>query len=179
MVDNLRDERARLQEQHHFLSHILSVSPSGILILDFDGLIATANPAAERMLGVRTAELLGRKPADLPPALGAAFGSLKANESQVVTLSGARRVKCHHGTFIDRGFVRSFLLIEELTEELRQAERGAYEKLIRVMAHEVNNTVAASNSLLHSSSHTARSCPKQAGQTLSRQSASSSSELMN
>jgi two-component system nitrogen regulation sensor histidine kinase NtrY len=47
--------------------------------------------------------------------------------------------------------VRSFLLIEELTEELRQAERGAYEKLIRVMAHEVNNTVAASNSLLHSS----------------------------
>ena len=64
---------------------------------------------------------------------------------------GARRVKCHHGTFIDRGFPRSFLLIEELTEELRQFERAAYEKLIRVMSHEVNNTVAASNSLLHSS----------------------------
>ena len=64
---------------------------------------------------------------------------------------GARRVKCHHGTFVDRGFPRSFLLIEELTEELRQFERAAYEKLIRVMSHEVNNTVAASNSLLHSS----------------------------
>jgi signal transduction histidine kinase len=37
-----------------------------------------------------------------------------------------------------------------LTEELRQAERGAYEKLIRVMAHEVNNSVTASNSLLTS-----------------------------
>jgi signal transduction histidine kinase len=64
---------------------------------------------------------------------------------------GARRIKCHHGTFIDRGFPRSFLLIEELTEELRQFERAAYEKLIRVMSHEVNNTVASSNSLLHSS----------------------------
>jgi len=50
-----------------------------------------------------------------------------------------------------RGFRRSFLLVEELTEELRQAERSAYEKLIRVMAHEVNNSVTASNSLLTSS----------------------------
>ena len=69
----------------------------------------------------------------------------------MVGLLGARRVKCHHGTFVDRGFPRSFLLIEELTEELRQFERAAYEKLIRVMSHEVNNTVTASNSLLHSS----------------------------
>lgn len=151
MVDNLRDERTRLQEQHHFLSHILRVSPSGIVILDFDGLIATVNPAAERLLGLRPAELTGRKAADVGTPLGAALAALPANETQVLALGGARRVKCHHGTFIDRGFPRSFLLIEELTEELRQAERGAYEKLIRVMAHEVNNTVAASNSLLHSS----------------------------
>jgi PAS domain-containing protein len=151
MVDNLRDERTRLQEQHHFLSHILRVSPSGIVILDFDGLIATVNPAAERLLGLRTADLVGRKAVDLGTPLGAALATLPANETHVLALGGARRVKCHHGTFIDRGFPRSFLLIEELTEELRQAERGAYEKLIRVMAHEVNNTVAASNSLLHSS----------------------------
>ena len=70
---------------------------------------------------------------------------------RLVGMLGARRVKCHHGTFLDRGFPRSFLLVEELTEELRQFERAAYEKLIRVMSHEVNNTVAASNSLLHSS----------------------------
>jgi nitrogen fixation/metabolism regulation signal transduction histidine kinase len=151
MVDNLRDERTRLQEQHHFLGDILRVSPSGIVILDFDGVIATVNPAAERLLNLRAGELAGRKPADLGTPLGAALATLPANETQVLALAGARRVKCHHGRFVDRGFHRSFLLIEELTEELRQAERGAYEKLIRVMAHEVNNTVAASNSLLHSS----------------------------
>ena len=66
-------------------------------------------------------------------------------------MRGARRLKCHHGTFVDRGFPRGFLLIEELTEELRQFERAVYEKFIRVMSHEVNNTVTASNSLLQSS----------------------------
>ena len=55
-----------------------------------------------------------------------------------------------HGTFLDRGFRRSFYLLEELTEELRQSEKAAYEKLIRMLSHEVNNTVGASNSLLNS-----------------------------
>ena len=55
------------------------------------------------------------------------------------------------GGFVDRGFPRAFFVLEELTGELRQAERAAYEKLIRVMSHEVNNTVASSTSLLQSS----------------------------
>jgi signal transduction histidine kinase len=52
---------------------------------------------------------------------------------------------------MDRGFPRAFYLLEELTEELRQTERSAYEKLIRMMSHEVNNSVGASSSLLQSS----------------------------
>jgi signal transduction histidine kinase len=40
--------------------------------------------------------------------------------------------------------------MEELTEELRLYEKAAYEKLIRMMSHEVNNSVGASNSLLTS-----------------------------
>ena len=59
-------------------------------------------------------------------------------------------MKCHRGSFVDRGFPRGFVLLEELTEELRLYEKAAYEKLIRMMSHEVNNSVGASNSLLHS-----------------------------
>jgi nitrogen fixation/metabolism regulation signal transduction histidine kinase len=151
MVDHLRDERARLQEQHHFLSHILRVSPSGIVILDFDRQVAAVNPAAERLLGCAAAAVTARRLDELPAPLGAAMAALRPNESAIVSIDAARRVRCHHGTFIDRGFARSFLLIEELTEELRRAERGAYEKLIRVMAHEVNNSVTATTSLLQSS----------------------------
>jgi nitrogen fixation/metabolism regulation signal transduction histidine kinase len=150
MIDSLRDERARLQEQHHFLAHVLRVSPAGIVILDFDGRVDTINPAGERLLGTAAAAIQGRKFDELSLSLGYAMTPLPPNTTAVLSTSAARRVRCHHGTFIDRGFMRRFFLLEELTEELRQAERDAYEKLIRVMAHEVNNSVTASNSLLTS-----------------------------
>ncbi|MGH9238532.1 MAG: sensor histidine kinase [Vicinamibacterales bacterium] len=151
MVDSLRDERTRLQEQQHFLADVLRVSPSGIVVLDFDGGIASVNPAAERLLGAAGSHLTGTRLADIGSRVATALAELPGGATVVVDVDGARRVRCHHGTFLDRSFRRSFLLIEELTEELRQAERTAYEKLIRVMAHEVNNSVTASNSLLTSS----------------------------
>ncbi len=151
MVDHLRDERVRLAEQHQFLSQVLNVSPSGVVILDFDRHVSSLNPEAERLLGRPASTVVGRRLDALGSPLADALALLAPGEARVVGLLGARRVKCHHGTFVDRGFPRSFLLVEELTEELRQYERAAYEKLIRVMSHEVNNTVAASNSLLHSS----------------------------
>ena len=151
MVDHLRDERVRLAEQHQFLSQVLHVSPSGVVILDFDQHVASLNPAAERLLDRPGPAVIGRRLDALDSPLGNALASLRPGEARLVGLLGARRVKCHHGTFVDRGFPRSFLLIEELTEELRQFERAAYEKLIRVMSHEVNNSVTASNSLLNSS----------------------------
>jgi two-component system, NtrC family, nitrogen regulation sensor histidine kinase NtrY len=151
MVDHLREERVRVAEQHQFLSRVLQVSPSGIVIFDFDGAISSLNPAAERLLDAGAAAAIGRRLDTLSSPLAKALGDLAPGDARLIGMLGARRVRCHHGTFIDRGFPRSFLLIEELTEELRQFERAAYEKLIRVMSHEVNNTVAASNSLLHSS----------------------------
>jgi nitrogen fixation/metabolism regulation signal transduction histidine kinase len=151
MVDRLRAERVRVAEQHQFLSQVLQVSPSGVVILDFDGAISSLNPAAERLLDCPAAAAVGRRLEALATPLADALAALGPGAARLVGMLGARRVKCHHGTFIDRGFTRSFLLIEELTEELRQFERAAYEKLIRVMSHEVNNSVAASNSLLHSS----------------------------
>jgi two-component system, NtrC family, nitrogen regulation sensor histidine kinase NtrY len=151
MVDRLRAERVRVAEQHQFLSQVLQVSPSGVVILDFDGAISSLNPAAERLLDRTAAAAVGRRLEALGSPLAEALAVLHPGDGRLVGMLGARRVKCHHGTFIDRGFPRSFLLIEELTEELRQFERAAYEKLIRVMSHEVNNSVAASNSLLHSS----------------------------
>jgi two-component system, NtrC family, nitrogen regulation sensor histidine kinase NtrY len=151
MVDHLREERVRLAEQHHFLSQVLQASPSGILVFDFDHRVTTTNPAAERLLDMAAAAIVGSRLEALDSPLAAALVALPPGDASVVGRRGARRVKCQRGTFVDRGFTRSFILMEELTEELRQFERAAYEKLIRVMSHEVNNTVAASNSLLHSS----------------------------
>ena len=149
MADALREERTRNEEQQGLLARILEASPWGVVILDFEGAVAFANPAAARLLAPGGG-LLGRPPAPPGTPLAAALAALPAGEKTVTSLAGARRLRLQRGTFLDRGFTRSFLLIEELTEELRQSERAAYEKVVRLMSHEVGNTVGAGRSLLES-----------------------------
>jgi nitrogen fixation/metabolism regulation signal transduction histidine kinase len=150
MVDSLRDERVRLQEQQQFLARVLKASPGGILVLDFNARIEMANPAALRLLQTDADGVSGRSLQELDRPLTSELAALPEGHSRVLALWGGRRVRAAHGTFLDRGFRRSFYLLEELTEELRQSEKAAYEKLIRMLSHEVNNTVGASNSLLNS-----------------------------
>jgi len=148
MADALRAERIRVREQHHFLQSLLDVSPSGAVILDHDARVDFVNPAAMRLLGPDVGP--GMPAARDGTALNDVMTALSSSATALVTLPGGRRAKASRGSFMDRGFSRTFLLIEELTEELRQAEKAAYEKLIRMLSHEVNNSVAASNSLLTS-----------------------------
>ena len=132
MIDRLRDERLAAEEQQQLLQKIVDASPAGIVICDFDGGVQQMNPAARRVLG------------DGP------LPDIAAGESRLVQHHGARRVRVSRGEFRDRGFAKSFYLLEEMTEELRLSEKGAYEKLIRMMSHEVNNSVGAVRSLLES-----------------------------
>ena len=149
MIDQLREERTRLEEQHYFMDRILAAAPSGILTLDFDGRIALANPAAGRLLGLAEDEAAGRGLDELGTAFGRSLEALDVGGSEVLPVQG-RRVRCRKSQFIDQGFPRAFILMEELTEELRLSEKEAYEKVIRLLSHEVNNSTGAVNSLLHS-----------------------------
>ena len=148
MADHLREERIKVREQHHFLDQVITNSPAAIVTFDFDGRVSLANPAAERILGAAAPELLGRRLEDLGTPFAATLAELATGESKVIPIEGMRRAKCQKSRFLDRGFERKFLIVEELTEELRRAEKAAYEKIIRMMSHEINNSIGASNSLL-------------------------------
>ena len=153
MIDRLREERLKLQEQHYFLEKVLAASPAGILTLDFDGRVATLNPAAEALLQVVGEEVRGKELSALASPAGLALTSLASipdGGSEVLALQGGRRLKATRAELFDRGFPRGFLLLEELTEELRASEKAAYGKLIRMMSHEINNSVGAVGSLLDS-----------------------------
>jgi two-component system nitrogen regulation sensor histidine kinase NtrY len=150
IVDSLRDERVRLQEQQQFLARVLKQSPGGIIVLDFDGRVDMANPAALRLLQAEARDVIGRTLDAVAGTLPAGLMVLADGQARVVPLWGGRRVRAARGSFLDRGFRRGFFVLEELTEELRQSEKAAYEKLIRMLSHEINNTVGASNSLLNS-----------------------------
>jgi signal transduction histidine kinase len=146
MIGRLREERLKLQEQHYLLDRLLAASPAGIVTLDFDGRVTSLNPVAGKLLGILPDEATEKSLVELAPALAA----IPVGGSEVLSLQGGRRLKASRAEFFDRGFPRSFLLLEELTEELRASEKAAYGKLIRMMSHEINNSVGAVGSLLDS-----------------------------
>jgi nitrogen fixation/metabolism regulation signal transduction histidine kinase len=150
MAEQLRVERVGQEERQYFLDRILEASPSGVLTFDFEERISLANPSAARMLGARPDELRGRRLADLSSPFARELETLRPGGPRVLVLSGSRRIKAQESGFLDRGSPRTFLVLEELTEELRRSEKAAYERLIRMMAHEVNNSLGAARSLLES-----------------------------
>jgi len=150
MVERLRDERVRSEEQEHLLQKVLRESPGGISTLDVDGRVSSLSPAAESLLGVDADAVRGRPLSEAGSDFAAGLAALPLNETRVLAWRGRRRVRCQRLAFMDRGFPRSFLLLDELTAELHRSEKQAYEKLIRLMSHEVNNTSGAVQSLLQS-----------------------------
>jgi nitrogen fixation/metabolism regulation signal transduction histidine kinase len=150
MTDCLKNERLHVREQNHFLDLLINASPLGVLILDFDGRILSVNHAATMLLGLKSpAEAMGRKLTEIDIPLMKGLWELEPYRSHTIRLSDASVYKCTHGKFIDRGFPHSFYLIELLTEEVFKAERKAYEQVIRMIAHEVNNTTAGITSTLN------------------------------
>ncbi|RPD48504.1 PAS domain-containing protein [Hymenobacter sediminis] len=150
MIDELRRKRVTQHEKSYLLESLIQASPAGVLLLSFDGRIEGVNPAAERMLGLPAQQLLGQEPAQLPGDWGVALAGLSSQGPQVVQLSGIQTYRAHCSRFVDRGFTRQFILLEELTQDLIRQEKRAYEKLIRMMSHEINNSIGAINSILQS-----------------------------
>lgn len=149
MMEQLKNERLQLREQNHFLDLLINASPMGVVILTLDREIQLLNPAAQKMFGgINQPDLAGKYLSDIDSPLALELSRISMDESRTVRLSDANIYKCTHSSFIDRGFRRSFYLIEVLTQEVFKAEKKAYEKVIRMIAHEVNNTTAGITSTL-------------------------------
>jgi nitrogen fixation/metabolism regulation signal transduction histidine kinase len=148
MTDALRNERTQLQQQHFFLEKIIQTSPTGILILDYEENVFQVNPGALKLLNMDEKDLLKKRVGEIVHPLMPFIRDLKPGTAQTVTLHGINTYKIQKSHFIDRGFTRHFILVEELTAEILEAQKQAYGKVIRMMAHEVNNTIGPVNSIL-------------------------------
>ncbi|MBB6274390.1 nitrogen fixation/metabolism regulation signal transduction histidine kinase [Pedobacter cryoconitis] len=137
MMDELRNERVRQEEQHFFLEKLIQTSPTGIIILDYEHQIKQINPKAAAVLSANPGLFINE------------LQQLQAGESKIIRIGGLSTYKVQKSHFIDRGFARFFLLIEEVTAEIFDAEKNVYDKVIRMMAHEVNNTIGPVNSIMN------------------------------
>ena len=129
LLKRLRSEHLQLEEQYTFLNLLIDASPIGIIQCNLGGSISTMNPAAREMLS---------------PTVEETIHTLPLGETTTVRIPGEPQLfRISHLSFPDRGFQHPFFLIESLTSEIRLAEKAAYERVIRMIAHEVNNSVAA------------------------------------
>ena len=149
MMDQLKEERLRLREQNHFLDLLISVSPMGVIILTLDEKISMTNKAALEFMDEGPEEnLIGKSMDELNGTLAEELKRLAKGATETIRLSNSRIYRCSRLSFIDRGFAHPFYLIESLTSDVMKAEKKAYEKVIRMIAHEVNNSVAGIASTL-------------------------------
>lgn len=149
MMMRMKDERVRMREQNHFLDLLINASPMGVVILDFEQRITTINPSAKRFLAARE-NVIGQRLQDIGSPLAREIEKIENESTETVRLNGANVYHCSRLSFRDRGFAHPFILIEQMTEEVHRAEKNAYEKIIRMIAHEVNNTMGGITSTLDS-----------------------------
>src|SRR5947199_7643022 len=102
MIDRLREERLKLQEQHYFLEKILAASPAGIVTLDFDGRVSSLNSAAEALLQAAGEEAKGQGLRDLGSGVGQALAAIPEGGSEVLARQGGRRRKATRADRFDR-----------------------------------------------------------------------------
>lgn len=148
MMGRLKNERLRIREQNHFLDLLINESPMGVIVLDRHDRIGMLNKAAAEMLGIRREDAAGRSAAEMDGQLAQALAGLRTGETRTLRLNNAMVYRCARLSYMDQGFAHPFMLVERLTDEVMRAERTAYEKVIRMMAHEVNNSMAGVNSIL-------------------------------
>jgi len=149
LMKQLKDERLKIREQNHFLDLLIKASPMGVVILSLDKDIQTMNEVACKMFDVEDeSEVIGMKLSTINSYIAKELSAIPVMQSRILRLSDANIYKCTHSSFVDHGFQHSFFLLEVLTTEVAAAERKAYETVIRMIAHEVNNTTAGMVSTL-------------------------------
>ena len=149
----LRRERLDLYQRELLLDTVIQSTPLSMVLTDDGGRVVYSNAAARQLLragrkleGMDFAAVLADSPPPLREALGGGGDTLftmdVGGETQVYHLS-------------QRGFLLNarrhrLILLKQLTRELAAQEVAVWKKVIRVIAHELNNSLAPISSLAHS-----------------------------
>ena len=155
----LRGQRAHLVQRELLLDTVMQNSPVALVLVDANDRIAYANIAARHLLsegrslqGSRFKDALTRAPVALRGAAANLSDSLFSTEIDGVeeTFHLSQR------SFILQGRTFRLYLLKLLTRELSRQEVSTWKKLIRVLSHELNNSLGPLSSLAHSGAEIAR-----------------------
>lgn len=149
----LRRERVDLYQRELLLDTVIQTTPLALLLTNAGGTVIYSNVAARELVGAgRKLEglaldaLLARAPAPLREALA-------GNDDRLFTVEPDSDPQVYHLSqrrFLLNAQPHRLLLLKRLTRELAAQEVEIWKKVIRVIAHELNNSLAPISSLAHS-----------------------------
>ena len=143
--ETLRVQRLGAFEATALLRTIMAEIEVSVFTFDPDRRLRLVNRAGEDLLAQPIDKLLGKTARDL--GLEAAYD---VDQDEPLTLSfpgGSGRWRVGRSTFRERGLPHDLIVLTDLSRTLREEERRAWQRLVRVLGHEMNNSLAPIKSL--------------------------------
>jgi nitrogen fixation/metabolism regulation signal transduction histidine kinase len=139
----LREQRLGAMEATALMRTVIAEIDVAVFAFDGDHQLQLVNRAGERLLAQPSARLLGRTSDEL--GLSACLNR-PANSGphtmQMVFPGGVGRWDIRRSTFREGGAQHQLLVLTDLSQTLREEERTAWQRLLRVLGHELNNSLA-------------------------------------
>lgn len=149
LADAVRADRSDIHQKEVLLDTMLQRTPMAVLLLNAAERIVFSNAAA-RELFAGGARLDGRPLAEILPTLEAAVAAALAGPDDTIFRWDVETFHLTQRVFRLNLQEHRLVLVERLTPELRRQEIDVWKRAIRIMNHEINNTVAPISSLFHS-----------------------------
>jgi PAS domain S-box-containing protein len=141
----LREQRLGALEATALLRTVMEEIEVAVFTFDQDQRLRLVNRAGERLLSRAAEQLLGRNAAEL--GLAECLQGEAARTLQMTFPGGIGRWGMRRSNFRQGGFPHQLLVLSDLSRALRDEERQAWQRLVRVLGHELNNSLAPIKSI--------------------------------
>jgi two-component system, NtrC family, nitrogen regulation sensor histidine kinase NtrY len=164
LADLLADQRIGAIEATALLRRVVEEIDAPLFAFDPDRVLRLVNPAGERLVQQAAIRILGRTADEIGLA-----DCLNVTDEALVTLpasSSSGRWLVRQSKFREKGVPHTLVVLLDVSRALREEERSAWKKLIRVLGHELNNSLTPIKSIAGSLSARLREAGMNADQRL-------------
>jgi nitrogen fixation/metabolism regulation signal transduction histidine kinase len=143
--ETLREQRLGAMEATALLRTVMGKIDVAIFAFDMDERLRLVNRAGERLLAQPAERLLGRSASEL--GLDECLRGEPVRTLQITSPEGVGRWGVSRSVFREHGLPHQLLVLSNLSRALREEERQAWKRLVRVLGHELNNSLAPIRSI--------------------------------
>lgn len=148
LTQTFHDQRLDALEASNLLTRVLAVIDVALFAFDEENRLQLLNRAGESLLGRPQVELIGRKADDL--GLAECLAGETPRVMNFAVAQGFGRWELRRRTFRWDGRPHRLIVLADLSQVLREEERIAWQRLIRVLSHEINNSLTPIKSIAES-----------------------------